>query len=276
MKPMKTGIQTVKCSLPVVADTTSRHALPASIANRKSQTARAFTLVELLAVITVIAVIAAFTFPVLTTVKIHQYESTTEAEMAQLETAIDSYHAYYGFYPPDNPNPYTPNPAVPAVTTYDTINQLYFELVGVTNENVTVNSGIYQTLDGRSYINAGTALGSAYVTFGVNGFANCNKPGASEETRRAQSFLTDLKPNQYATNGVSPGTVNFLTPSVGGPDVNYASQKLGLVINPWRYNSSSPTNNPGKYDLWVQLSVGGKKYLICNWSKQVQVNNPLP
>ena len=47
-------------------------------------------------------------------------------------------------------------------------------------------------------------------------------------------------------------------------------------MNPWRYNSSSPTNNPGSYDLWVQLSIGGKTNLICNWSKQVQINNPLP
>jgi prepilin-type N-terminal cleavage/methylation domain-containing protein len=271
MKPMKTGIQTVKCSLPVVADNTSRHALPASIANRKSQTARAFTLVELLAVITVIAVIAAFTFPVLTTVKIHQYESTTEAEMAQLETAIDSYHAYYGFYPPDNSVAFVPTTPNTAVTSYDTINQLYFELVGVYQTNDS-NGILYETLDNRSYIYASQAS----VTFGTPGFANCNKPGASEETRRAQSFLTDLKPNQYATNGVSPGTVNFLTPSVGGPDVNYAYRTLGLNINPWRYNSSSPTNNPGKYDLWAQLFIGGKKYLICNWSKQVQVNNPLP
>ena len=47
-------------------------------------------------------------------------------------------------------------------------------------------------------------------------------------------------------------------------------------INPWRYNSSNPTNNPGAYDLWVQLSISGKTNLICNWNKQVQYNSPLP
>jgi hypothetical protein len=69
--------------------------------------------------------------------------------------------------------------------------------------------------------------------------------------------------------------VTILITSVGGPDAAY--QPLGGVdLNPWRYNSSSPTNNPGSYDLWVQLSIGGKTNLICNWSKQVQINNPLP
>ncbi len=47
-------------------------------------------------------------------------------------------------------------------------------------------------------------------------------------------------------------------------------------MNPWRYNSANPTNNPGSYDLYIQLRIAAKNYLICNWSKQVQINNPLP
>ena len=73
--------------------------------------------------------------------------------------------------------------------------------------------------------------------------------------------------------------INVLIASVGGPDQTY--QPLGLPdLNPWRYNSSNPTNNPGSYDLWMQLSIGGttnsQTILICNWSKQVQINSPLP
>ncbi len=54
------------------------------------------------------------------------------AEMAQLETAIDSYKAAYGFYPPSNPL-YNPT----NVTTYEghLINPLYYELLGTTNIN---------------------------------------------------------------------------------------------------------------------------------------------
>ena len=60
-----------------------------------------------------------------------------------------------------------------------------------------------------------------------------------------------------------------------GPNVSSARGDA-VGINPWRYNSSNPTNNPGAYDLWVQLSISGKTNLICNWNKQVQYNSPLP
>jgi len=219
----------------------------------------AFTLIELLVVITIIGVLAGFIFSALSSVKKHQYITHTQAELGELQAAIDSYHAAYGFYPPDNQiNP--PNPA---------INQLFYELVGVTN-----NNGVFQTLDGRAQI----TIADAQATFGVPGFMNCSKPGSGEDTPHAKSFLFELRPNQCGTNGTSPATILFLDASVGGPDANYPqSGTLGVAgLNPWRYNSSNPTNNPGAYELWVQLSISGKKYLVCNWSKTVQVNNPLP
>jgi len=46
-------------------------------------------------------------------------------------------------------------------------------------------------------------------------------------------------------------------------------------VNPWRY-AYPGTSNPDSYDLWMKLSIGGKTYLLCNWSKQVQINSPLP
>ena len=66
----------------------------------------------------------------------------------------------------------------------------------------------------------------------------------------------------------------LLLGAVGGPDINY--QPLNASgLNPWRYVSPG-TNNPTSYDLWIQLVIGGKTNLICNWSKEVQINNPLP
>jgi hypothetical protein len=44
-------------------------------------------------------------------------------------------------------------------------------------------------------------------------------------------------------------------------------------LNPWRYVSSGPTNNPGSYDLWVDLYIGGKTYRLSNWSKEAQFAN---
>jgi hypothetical protein len=40
--------------------------------------------------------------------------------------------------------------------------------------------------------------------------------------------------------------------------------------------SSSPTNNTTSFDLWIQLKIGNKTNLVCNWSKQAQVNTAWP
>jgi prepilin-type N-terminal cleavage/methylation domain-containing protein len=230
-----------------------------SIVNRESKIVNGFTLVELLVVISIIAVLAAFTVPVLSAVKKRQYISQTQGELGQLDAAIKSYHSAYGFYPPDNHNS-------PFSSANYTINQLYYELMGVTNSN-----GTFQTLDGRAQISST----DAQATFGVPGFMNCSNPGSGEDKPQAKSFISDLRPKQLGTNGTSPGFVLFLDASVGGPDRSYSPPGVS-GLNPWRYNSSNPTNNPGSYDLWIQLKIQGKTYLICNWSKQVQINNPLP
>ena len=42
-------------------------------------------------------------------------------------------------------------------------------------------------------------------------------------------------------------------------------------LNPWRYVSSNPTNNPGSYDLWVDLLIAGVTNRVSNWSQQPQL-----
>jgi prepilin-type N-terminal cleavage/methylation domain-containing protein len=225
---------------------------------------RAFTLIELLTVIAVIGVLAALLFPAFSAVKRHALINHATAEMGQLETAIDRYKATYGFYPPGSTNTINNIP----------ISQLYYELEGITNTGTAV-SPQYQTLDLNPMM---LTPGQVNAAFGAGGFINSTKPGAGEDAPKARNFLPDLKPKQIGvvTNPPASGTlVNVLLTSVGGPDQGY--QPLNAPdINPWRYNSSNPTNNPGTYDLWVQLSIGNKKYLVCNWSSKVQINNPLP
>jgi prepilin-type N-terminal cleavage/methylation domain-containing protein len=228
----------------------------------------AFTLIELLTVISIIAVLAAFSIPVLSAVKRRQYISHAQAELTELETAIQKYHDTIGFYPPDNASAAN---YLPAALT----NQLYYELGGTTNEP-TGGDPTFVTLSGDAAIHA-SAVASI---FGRGGFDNCSKPGAGEDTPQAHNFLPELKPNQLGTlvaaNGVA---ITNLVTGVGGPDPNYnpLGQAAPPYFNPWRYKSSGTlTNNPGGYELWVQLQISGKKYLICNWSDQVQVNSPLP
>ncbi|MGA2786447.1 MAG: type II secretion system protein [Verrucomicrobiota bacterium] len=228
----------------------------------------AFTLIELLVVIAIIGTLAGLLFPVVGAVKRQQYIRHAQAEMAQLETAIDRYKSVYGFYPPSPPN----SPAAGNTASY--VNQLYYELVGTIQTNIG-GTPCYTTLDGGAQIGADNATMTA--AFGVGGFVNCTKPGAGEDAAAARNFLPELRPTQMGTIQVGNSAVwvtNLIT-SVGGPDASY--KPLGQQdINPWRYNSSSPTNNPGSYDLWIQLSIAGKSNLVCNWSKQVQIGSLMP
>jgi prepilin-type N-terminal cleavage/methylation domain-containing protein len=212
----------------------------------------AFTLIELLVVISIIAVLAAFTFPVAKAVKRYQYIKQTTAEMGKLETAIDGYYNAYRFYPPSGAN--------------SLVNPLYYELLGT-----TINGATNSTLDGSTAI----ATNDVLTALGVKGFVNCTKPGSVEDTLPAKNFLTGLGPKQFGSktnNNIFP--VVILLGSAGGPDQNY--QPFGVSdMNPWRYVCPG-VNNPSSYDLWMQLVIGGQTNLICNWSKQVQINYPLP
>lgn len=215
---------------------------------------RAFTLVELLVVIAIIGVLAGLTIPALDAVKRRQVISQTQAEMALLGAAIDSYHSAYGFYPPDNPGNVL-------------VHQLYYELEGTTNTSSPGASPVvYRTLDGSLTIDS-AQLATAFGT-GVGGILNCSKPGSGEDAPVGRNFLGALKPNQTATYTINGVQITILVGSVGGPDTTY--QPLGQPdVNPWRYRYPG-VNNPGGYDLWMQLSFFGKTNLICNWSKTVQ------
>ncbi len=233
------------------------------------RTSPAFTLIELLVVISIIALLAAFTVPVLKGLKRREFINKTQAEMAQLETAIDSYKATYGFYPPSGTNIF--------------FNPLYFELLGTTNTNpANPAAGTYQTLDGSASIPA-VAL-TVPGPLDVGGFINCTKPGAGEDAVAAKNFLPGLNSKQIAfniTNNAYPTyPVALLVASVGGPDgipgspTTYPPLNIPGV-NPWRYVYPG-INNPNSYDLWVELYIAGQTNLVCNWTKEVQKNSTLP
>jgi hypothetical protein len=197
-------------------------------------------------------VLAGITIPALSKVKQVQYRKAALAELKQLEAAIENFKAKYGAYPPSNRNI--------SGAGYDPLNYppLYYELSGVTRDA----SGNYTTLDGASKISANDYS----AAYGVAGIINCTK-GSAEDKVDAVNFLTGLKikTNDAVTNNLKRTTV-ILT-SVGGPDDNYTPQPLNASgLNPFRYNSTNPTNSPNSFDLWVDLVISGKTYRINNWS----------
>lgn len=219
----------------------------------------AFTLIELLVVIAIIGILAALIFPAAGAIKKSAIIKKTQTELDQVKSAIELYKEKLGTYPPDNPG----KPA---------FNQLYYELLGT--EPYRERGDFYRTLDQSAKI--GVRDVSIAFAGGVNSFANSTK-GSSDEARPARNFLKSLKPGQYV-EGISSGVTNrILTCSVQwaknlpSPVPGLVPNDAGILPNPWRYNSSNPTNSPGSYDLWVDVVIAGKTNRISNWSRQPQL-----
>lgn len=238
-----------------------------TIGNWTSQSGKraGFTLIELLVVISVIGLLAGLSFPVIKSVKAAQQKRVARAELELVQTALENYKSKYGTYPPCNQN--AANVAATPQYYPAYYNQLYYELSGV-----TLNGSDFSPLNGDQTKNLTRA--QVKTAYGVDGFVNCSK-GSGDDAISAKDFLPSLNQRQWSdlvtNNGVR---TSILITSVGGPDQNY--QPLGSEgINPIRYRYPG-VNNPGSYDLWIQLKIGGKTNLICNWSRQVSINSPLP
>lgn len=196
---------------------------------RQSLPSRAFTLIELLVVIAVIGILAGLLFTAMPAVTGARMKSVARAELTQLSTAIEAYKAKYNSYPPANPASGLTN------------NPLYFELVGT-----TFNGSTYRTLD-ESY----SAASGITNGFKIAGLVNSASSAGGDDNQAAViPFLKDLKPTQLATNN---SNARILVCSADG--------------TPWSYNSANPTNNPGSFDLWVDLVIGGKTNRIANWNR---------
>jgi hypothetical protein len=113
----------------------------------------------------------------------------------------------------------------------------------VTNPDYATNSPLYHELTG---IRIPTGFTN---TFGVQGIANINSDAGTNSV--PQNFYPGLKTSQYEElPPLNSGAYRFV----------YAYGKV-----PWRYNVSNPTNNPGSFDLWVELDIAGKKEIVGNW-----------
>ncbi|HEY9172930.1 MAG TPA: prepilin-type N-terminal cleavage/methylation domain-containing protein [Verrucomicrobiae bacterium] len=218
----------------------------------------AFTLIELLVVIAIIGLLAGLVFPVTRAVKVKAVKTRAQAELGALVLAIEAYKDKLGHYPPDSALPRT--------------NQLYYELLGTKLIN---NGTVYETLDGSARIeNTKSAFEEAFghrpgqTVPSVTGFINCTRTANADDAPPAKAFLTQLKPNQSAE--IPPGIRILACPVQWPADHDFQPIPSRPGLNPWRYISTNPTNNPGAFDLWVDVTAGGKIFRISNWSKEPQ------
>ncbi len=205
---------------------------------------KAFTLIELLVVIAIIAILAGLLFSGLGGASKSRNKALITARLAEIQTAIDEYHEKKNMYPPSYNN------RVDRPT-------LYYELVGTTYDS---KSGKYNTLDGQQSLSLGDAKSffsspsGSGPGFTFEGFAN-----SGLKTGEAENFYRSLAKKAHTAS-----------PDSSGVDIQLLSvpvkQDRGVDLF-WYYDSRSPTNNPGKYDLWVELIQNGKTEIIGNFSR---------
>ncbi len=207
-----------------------------------------FTLIELLVVIAIIGILASLTVGLTRSVSQKQKLASVQANGAAIEIAIVSYQNDLGNYPPDNL--LRSNPKIINAGT----NQLYYELVGC-----RLSRGVYRTGFGDEL-----RAGRVPQLFHQSGLANVVVNQG--ETPKSFIDISKLKANQVgelALAGDAGGSSGIKVLAVGIP----APGALPTMVNPWKYNSSNPTNSVGGFDLWCDFQIGNQTYLnMGNWN----------
>jgi prepilin-type N-terminal cleavage/methylation domain-containing protein len=201
---------------------------------------RAFTIIELLMVIAIMAVVAGLIVGLAAVTGDNKKIRRSEAELANLVMLIEEYKTKVGVYPPDNPNGNLPER-----------NVLLYELAGAIRKSGPLYTTPFGDITQTDLQN----------TFGVGGIVNARDEGnVDPDANRSYPILKSLKSDQSAE--VFPGTRSLVVPIDG----------LNGRPNPWKYRLGNPTNahNPQSFDLWVEIALGRtngvlKTKTIGNW-----------
>ena len=156
--------------------------------------------------------------------------------------AIEAYRTRFGFYPPDHVLRRRPL-LVDAVT-----NTLFYELAGV-RYNPT-----YQLFEVRGMESAESSFVKQFLD--CSGFTNCADNDALVQRFLPAGFLPASQvhddPDVFAL-----GTLPY--------DASDWELMMHFDTTSWRYVSTSPTNNPGKFDLWLEVKSKNQSITIGNW-----------
>ncbi|HTH49640.1 MAG TPA: prepilin-type N-terminal cleavage/methylation domain-containing protein [Candidatus Limnocylindria bacterium] len=235
------------------------------------RTELAFTLIELLVVISIIALLAGLVVGLAPVVGVRIREAKVKTELADLTTAIETYKARFGVYPPDN---YDPTNRI----TNPVLNGLYYELTGV----LVVNDGPNPHFVSPDDSSVTLSSADTYKYFGRDGFVNSATPDQRrrllrhkfQEGQHAEIFASTSAGSYTKLEVLAVGFSSDATGKKGSgfqwplniPTANHPVP-TNRGLNPWRYVSSNPTNNPGTFDLWAEVIVKGQKKIYGNWKQ---------
>ncbi len=245
----------------------------------------AFTLIELLTVISIIGVLAGMVVGLAPVASARMKEARVRGELAGLVTAIESYKAKFGVYPPDHTYKAT-FPGVGEVTAVNPIlNTLYYELTGALVDNQVGFERFVSAVD-DSVLKAD----KFYELTGREGLVNAiprSDTGpltGSDRQLMRRLFNAAFKEGQIASiyRVTNNGYPNFRVLAVGHSGDMSGKKGAGISwplnippaahpiptnpgLNPWRYVSTNPTNNPTSFDLWAEIIVKGERRIIGNW-----------
>ena len=229
---------------------------------QKLSASQGFSLVELLVVIAIIGVLASLVVGLSGLAGRKSKEAKVRAELAQYVTAIESFKDQFGYYPPDN---VFTNSGIKMVDPG--VNPLFYELTGVFVDN---KAGAFRS--GQTTISAGMVS----AVFRRDGFVNA---ADLTQAKSVKSFLPNLKASQAKTVRIGQFNNGPVVQVLVVP-VDYPRSYLGprpnvfpipavnpTPINPWRYVSTNPTNNPNSFDLWAEVPLGRETKIIGNWKE---------
>ncbi len=212
-------------------------------ANAAAGARQAFTLIELMTVITIMAIVAALVVTMGAAASQQKKKTAVEAQKNKLITMISSYYAKLNYYPPDNGSNASPvsMSSLSAYEGYTATNPLAYELFGATNLNGGANFIVFNSANNNNFIKELNYTN----TFNRGGIAN------SDSVEPHNFFQPGPLPKDYAPylKG-NPSIVGLIVPAtlVGNNTNNF-----------WHYDSSSSRrHNMQSFDLWAEFSIGSK------------------
>ena len=206
------------------------------------------------AVIVIVAVLAGLGYGAYQIIAARLLEARVSAAMPRLYAkvreqrgtlvrAIEAYQARFGIYPPDHVLSRQPVVVDPVTNT------LLYELVGA----------IYNPTNKLLSVAGLEPAEAAYVRefFQIAAFRNC-----AESQGGLQHFLPA---ENVPTRLLHDDPDVFVLGCTAWPEEVEPEVVWQIDVSSWRYASSAPTNNPGRFDLWIEVKANGQKATIGNW-----------